>query len=223
MTAQADRQIDVRIRLRPFTMEGTLVLPEQARGVVLFGRGSASGPGGARDLMLAEALQRAQMATLLIDLLTADEQRIDEETHYIRFDVDLLAGRLVIASDWLGQQAETRDLGVGYFGAGTLAAAALIAASERSAVVKAVVARSGRPDLAGASLTTVRAPTLLIVAERDDLLIRRNQKALPALPFADKRLDIIPAAAHLFEDPAAAGEAVRLAREWFERFVKTVG
>jgi dienelactone hydrolase len=153
-----------------------------------------------------------------MDLLTADEEAIDLRTQRLRFDISLLADRLVGATDWLAQNPETRDLTIGYFGASTGAAAALVAAAERPDAVGAIVSRGGRPDLAGAALARVRAPTLLIVGGHDIPVIGMNQEAMAQL-HAETKLEIVPGATHLFEEPGALEEVARLAREWFERYV----
>jgi dienelactone hydrolase len=165
---------------------------------------------------VAWLLDEARLATLLIDLLTPDEEAIDARTAHLRFDIRLLAERLVGATDWLRQQPETRDLRIGYFGASTGAGAALVAAAERPHLVGAVVSRGGRPDLAGPALARVRAPTLLIVGGKDVSVIELNQAALAQLR-CEKRLVIVPGATHLFEEPGALDVVARLAREWFER------
>jgi len=162
---------------------------------------------------VARALREAGLATLLIDLLTPDEEQVDLETGQLRFDIGLLAERLVGATDWLVREW---DLRVGYFGASTGGGAALVAAAERPDVVAAVVSRGGRPDLAGAALPRVQAPTLLIVGGNDLPVIRMNREALAQLR-AEKRLEIVPGATHLFEEPGALETVARLAREWFER------
>jgi dienelactone hydrolase len=160
-------------------------------------------------------LNEANLATLLIDLLTPEEELIDLRTAHLRFDIGLLAERLVAATDWLTQYPDTRHLRVGYFGASTGAAAALVSAAERPQVVGAVVSRGGRPDLAGRALAGVQAPTLLIVGGNDYPVIELNQAALAQLRY-EKRLVIVPRATHLFEEPGALDEVARLAREWFE-------
>jgi pimeloyl-ACP methyl ester carboxylesterase len=161
-------------------------------------------------------LNEANLATLLIDLLTPHEEEVDFNTSYLRFDIGLLAKRLGGATDWLSQYPDTRHLPVGYFGASTGAGAALVAAAERPDVVGAVVSRGGRPDLAGAALAHVRAPTLLIVGGNDIQVIQLNRVALAQLR-CEKQLVIVPGATHLFEERGALEEVARLAREWFRR------
>jgi pimeloyl-ACP methyl ester carboxylesterase len=165
---------------------------------------------------VARLLNEAKLATLLIDLLTLDEEVIDARTAQLRFDIDLLAERLVDATDWLTQFPDTKHLRIGYFGASTGAAAALAAAAVRPDVVGAVVSRGGRPDLAGAALTRVKAPTLLIVGEDDIQVIELNRQALAQLR-CEKQLVIVPGATHLFEEPGALDVVAQLARDWFQR------
>jgi dienelactone hydrolase len=204
------------------TLDGDLVLPEAARGVVLFAHGSGSSRHSPRNRRVARVLNEAKLATLLIDLLTPEEEAIDLRTAHLRFDIGLLADRLVGVTDWLTQNADTRHLRVGYFGASTGAGAALVAAAERPDVVGAVVSRGGRPDLAGPALEQVRAPTLLIVGGDDLPVIELNRAALEQLR-CEKRLVIVPGATHLFEEPGALDEVARLAREWFERHLMPAG
>jgi dienelactone hydrolase len=166
---------------------------------------------------VARVLREAGLATLLLDLLTGDEEAVDMETGLLRFDIGLLAGRVVGATDWLAREPETARLPVGYFGASTGAAAALVAAAERPETVGAVVSRGGRPDLAGDALPQVRAPTLLIVGGFDGPVIGLNRQALERLGSAEKQLVIIPGATHLFPEPGALEEVARLAAEWFTR------
>jgi dienelactone hydrolase len=164
---------------------------------------------------VAAALQQRGLATLLIDLLTAEEEAVDEHTAHLRFDIGLLAERLVGAIDWLRSQADTHELVVGCFGASTGAAGALVAAAARPHAVGAVVSRGGRPDLAGRTLTSVRAPTLLIVGGADVPVIGMNQEALGLLGAAEKKLVLIPGATHLFGEPGALEQVARLAGDWF--------
>ena len=206
----------VRVAVGLVTLEGDLSLPEGARGVVLFAHGSGSSRHSPRNRYVARLLNEAKLATLLIDLLTPEEEAIDLWTAHLRFDIGLLAERLVGTTDWLTQHPDTRDLRVGYFGASTGAGAALVAAAEQPPAVGAVVSRGGRPDLAGPALARVRAPTLLIVGGNDFQVIELNRAALAQLR-CEKQLVIIPGATHLFEEPGALDEVARLAREWFER------
>jgi putative phosphoribosyl transferase len=200
------------------TLEGNLTLPEEAQAIVLFAHGSGSSRHSPRNRYVARVLNEAKLATLLIDLLTLHEEVIDTRTAHLRFDIDLLAERLVDATDWLTQFPDTKHLPIGYFGASTGAAAALAAAAVRPDVVGAVVSRGGRPDLAGSALPRVRAPTLLIVGGDDGQVIELNRAALAQL-CCEKQLVIVPAATHLFEEPGALDEVARLARDWFQRYL----
>ena len=206
----------VLVTAGPTKLEGTLGIPAGARGIVLFAHGSGSSRFSPRNRAVAQALRTAGLATLLIDLLTPEEEAIDVRTRQLRFDIGLLAERLVGATDWLARTPATHQLRIGYFGASTGAAAALVAAAERPARVGAVVSRGGRPDLADAALAHVRAPTLLIVGGNDAPVITMNEQALAQLQ-AEKQLVIIPGATHLFEEPGALEEVARLACGWFER------
>jgi putative phosphoribosyl transferase len=203
-------------RVTRVTLEGTLAIPADARGVVLFAHGSGSSRHSPRNRFVAEALREGGLATLLVDLLTAEEEAVDARTRHLRFDIGLLAERLVGGIDWLGEQAQTRDLSVGLFGASTGGGAALVAAAERPERVGAVVSRGGRPDLAGDALPLVRAPTLLIVGEWDEPVIDLNERARDHMR-TEVRLEIVPRATHLFEEPGALEEVARLARAWFVR------
>ncbi|HZC98256.1 MAG TPA: dienelactone hydrolase family protein [Bradyrhizobium sp.] len=198
------------------TLTGNLSVPEDARGVVLFAHGSGSSRHSPRNRHVARLLNEGGLATLLIDLLTIDEDLIDMRTARLRFDIELLSERLVGATDWLTQSPDTSHLRIGYFGASTGAAAALVAAALRPDVVGAVVSRGGRPDLAGAALTRVRAPTLLIVGGDDVQVIQLNREALAHL-HCEKQLVIVPGATHLFEERGTLDEVARLARDWFIR------
>jgi putative phosphoribosyl transferase len=207
---------EIRIALDPFVLVGTLALPDSPTGVVLFAHGSGSSRTSPRNRAVAAELHRGQLGTLLLDLLTADEERVDDETEAHRFDIDLLAGRLASAIDWVGAQRATRGLPVGLFGASTGAAAALVTAAERTAEVKAVVSRGGRVDLAGPALAAVQAPTLLIVGEKDDFIVRINDRAAIKLR-AEKKIEVVPGATHLFSEPGALEAVAAAARAWFER------
>ena len=208
----------VRVPAGDVTLEGNLARPEDARGVVLFAHGSGSSRLSPRNRHVARVLNEAALATLLVDLLTPDEEAIDARTAHLRFDISLLAQRLIGATDWLSDHPDTRGLRVGYFGASTGAAAALVAAAVRAAAVGAVVSRGGRPDLAGRALALVRAPTLLIVGGRDAQVLELNREAFAQLT-CEKRLEIVPGATHLFEEPGALDRVAFLARDWFERYL----
>jgi pimeloyl-ACP methyl ester carboxylesterase len=214
--AQALQEQLVRVPAGSVMLDGSLTLPEESRAIVVFAHGSGSNRLSPRNRYVARVLNEAKLATLLIDLLTLHEEVIDARTAQLRFDIDLLAERLVDATDWLIQFPDTKDLSIGYFGASTGAAAALAAAAIRPDVVHAVVSRGGRPDLAGAALTRVQAPTLLIVGENDGEVIELNRAALAQLR-CEKQLVVVPGATHLFEEPGALDEVARLARDWFER------
>jgi putative phosphoribosyl transferase len=205
----------VRVPAGPVMLEGNLNLPESAQGVVLFAHGSGSSRFSPRNRHVARMLNQGHLATLLIDLLTPAEEAIDLHTAELRFDIGLLADRLVAAIDWLVQLPDTRHLRVGCFGSSTGAAAALVAVAERPQNISAVVSRGGRPDLAGPALPRVQAPTLLIVGGRDFQVIELNQSALARLR-CEKQLVIVPGATHLFEEPGTLDEVARLAREWFQ-------
>jgi dienelactone hydrolase len=197
-------------------LDGNLGIPEGAKGIVLFAHGSGSGRMSIRNRYVAEALREAGLATLLVDLLTPDEEEADLRTRQLRFDIGLLSGRLVGATDWLSENPNTRGLRVGYFGASTGAGAALVAAAERPGAVGAVVSRGGRPDLAGEALPRVKAPTLLIVGGEDEPVISMNSEAMEQMR-AERELEIVPGATHLFEEPGKLVEVARLAAEWFAR------
>jgi dienelactone hydrolase len=209
----------VRVSAGIVTLEGDLSIPKDAQGIVVFAHGSGSSRLSPRNRRVAEQLRQAGLATLLFDLLTKQEETVDMRTGHLRFDIPLLARRLVDATDWVQQDEDTRDLPVGYFGASTGAAAALMAAVERPLVVKAVVSRGGRPDLAASALPEVEAPTLLIVGGQDFAVIDLNRDALRHLK-AEKQLVIVPGATHLFEEPGALEEVARLAAEWFRKYLK---
>lgn len=207
----------VRVAAGGVELEGNLVVPADARGVVLFAHGSGSSRHSSRNRFVARELQAAGLGTLLIDLLTAQEEAVDVRTAHLRFDIGMLADRLVGATDWLGDREETRHLPLGYFGASTGGGAALVAAAERPEAVGAVVSRGGRPDLAGEALPHVRASTLLIVGGEDVPVIGMNRDAMARMGNAEVALEIVPGATHLFEEPGKLEEVARLARDWFLR------
>jgi dienelactone hydrolase len=197
-------------------LEGDLTLPAHAGGIVVFAHGSGSGRFSPRNRAVAGALAQAGLATLLMDLLTAEEESVDLRTRHLRFDIGLLARRVIDTIDWLATDPTAKDLPVGCFGASTGAAAALVAAAERPERGGAVVSRGGRPDLAGEALRRVIAPTLLIVGGNDPEVLRLNRQALSLLP-GEARLEIVPGATHLFEEPGALERVAQLARDWFLR------
>jgi dienelactone hydrolase len=198
------------------TVDGDLARPVGAAGIVVFAHGTGSGRFSPRNRMVAEQLNRRGMATLLLDLLTPAEERRDAVTRELRFDVALLAGRLLAAA---GYAVRETDLPVGYFGASTGAAGALLAAADRPDVVRAIVSRGGRPDLAGGRLAEVRAPTLLICGGNDPLVIDLNRQAQQLLSNARVELMIVPGATHLFEEPGALDDVARLAGDWFASYL----
>jgi putative phosphoribosyl transferase len=215
-----EREVEIQAGGAPLI--GDLAIPDGATGVVAFAHGSGSSRRSPRNREVAEALRRRGLATLLLDLLTAEEEAIDLRTRELRFDIGLLARRMTGTVDWLAAQADTGvgsgaatgTMSVGLFGASTGAAAALVAAAERPDQVAAIVSRGGRPDLAGPALGSVRAPTLLIVGGRDEPVIDMNRSAMKELA-GECRLEIVPGATHLFEEPGALEEVSRLAGDWF--------
>jgi putative phosphoribosyl transferase len=209
---------DVTVTSGTVTLRGILGVPADARGVVLFAHGSGSGRLSSRNNVVARSLQDAKLGTLLIDLLTDDEERIDAGTGHLRFDIRFLAKRLEAATEWLAQSPDTRALRIGYFGASTGAAAALVAAAEMPDHVHAVVSRGGRPDLAGEHLSKVKAPTLLIVGSRDVPVIPLNEDAFAQLS-CEKKLEIVPGASHLFEEAGTLEVVARLASSWFSKYL----
>jgi dienelactone hydrolase len=211
---QPGAEREVRIATGGVELHGGLAVPDGAHGVVLFAHGSGSGRYSPRNQYVARALRQSGLATLLMDLLTAEEESVDQYTRHLRFDIELLALRLIGATDWLRQTPATRDLPIGYFGASTGAGAALMAAAERPDVVRAVVSRGGRPDLAGPALLRVHAPTLLIVGGADTPVIDLNERAMELLD-VEKELHTVPGATHLFEERGALEEVARLAADWF--------
>jgi len=206
----------MRIPIGEIALEADLIVPADAVGVVLFAHGSGSSRFSPRNRHVAQQLVEAGFATALADLLTPDEERIDERTRQLRFDIGMLAERLVGAVDWLRTNGGTAGKPIGLFGASTGAGAALVAAARRPDAIGAVVSRGGRPDLAGDALSRVRAPTLLVVGGDDVPVIELNERALAQLG-CEKRLEIVPGATHLFEEPGALDAVARLARDWFLR------
>jgi putative phosphoribosyl transferase len=212
-----ERMIDVQditIPIGDIELEGCLSIPSNAVGLVMFAHGSGSSRHSPRNRHVAMQLNQRGLATLLFDLLTADEERIDAVDATLRFDVDMLAERLVAATDSIAAQGRARGLPIGYFGGSTGAAAALIAAARRPAWIAAVVSRGGRADLAGASLAEVRAPTLLIVGGADAWVLQANREAAARM-IAPHEISVVPNATHLFEEPGALDEVARLAGSWF--------
>ena len=206
----------VRIKAGLVELEGELALPDSPMGMVVFAHGSGSSRHSPRNRYVAHALQEGGLGTLLIDLLTPAEEQIDSRTAELRFNVELLAARVIAAVDWAESHPALQGLNVGLFGASTGAAAALVAAAARPAQVSAVVSRGGRPDLAGTALAQVRAATLLIVGGSDPTVLELNREALRQLR-GEKEMKVVPGATHLFEEPGALEEVSRLAQEWFQR------
>ena len=215
-------QLQVQIVSGPVTLQGDLQAPHGARGVILFAHGSGSSRFSKRNRYVARVLNEAGLATLLIDLLTRQEELVDQRTAQFRFDLPMLATRLVDAVDWLQREPQTHDLPLGLFGASTGAGAALIAAAQRPERVGAVVSRGGRPDLAVDALPQVTAPTLLIVGGEDQEVIELNREAMAQMQ-ADVRLEIVPGASHLFEEPGALEVVAEMARDWFLTKLSAVG
>ncbi len=209
----------VEITVGDDVLHGDLRLPPHARGLVIFAHGSGSSRFSSRNRQVAEYLGTRGLASLLLDLLTPDEERIDERTREYRFDIERLGPRVGAAAEWARQAPDLRALPIGCFGASTGAAAALMAAADHPATIAAVVSRGGRPDLAGAALPRVSAPTLLIVGGDDGEVIALNQEAMRRM-HAPVELAIVPGATHLFEEPGTLEEVERLASEWFGRYLR---
>ncbi|HKJ08493.1 MAG TPA: dienelactone hydrolase family protein [Gammaproteobacteria bacterium] len=207
---------EVTVETDGVALEGVMSFPERATGLVAFAHGSGSSRFSVRNRFVAEFLNQGGLATLLFDLLTAGEHELDQRTRALRFDIDLLSRRLVGAVDWLAAEPDSANLAIGLFGASTGAAAALNAAAQRPGRVAAVVSRGGRPDLAMESLAQVRAPTLLLVGGLDESVIDLNRQAAARMT-AEHRLEIVPGATHLFEEPGTLETVAQLAREWFRQ------
>ncbi len=204
-------------------LQGDLAIPNGAYGIVLFAHGSGSGRHSPRNRFVAEQLRMRGVATLLMDLLTEQEEIEEAYTRHLRFDIELLAGRLIAATDWVADQAELADARIGYFGASTGAGAALVASARLPGSIAAVVSRGGRPDLAGAALDLAQPPTLLIVGSHDPVVLDLNRDALRRMERVGQglhRLDIVPGASHLFEEPGTLEEVARLAGDWFEAHLR---
>jgi len=205
-------------------LDGIACIPAEAKGIVVFVHGSGSSHHSPRNQYVAMTLQEGGLATLLFDLLTPEEESIDQQTHQLRFDIDLLARRTIGALHWLGMQPYARGMRIGLFGSSTGAAAALVAAAELPDGVDTVVSRGGRPDLAIPLLSNVRAATLLVVGEEDEIVIDLNRDALAQMQMeVEKKLVIVPGATHLFEEPGTLEYVSRLARDWFHEHLSPVG
>lgn len=200
-------------------LDGFLYIPRNACGLVLFVHGSGSSRFSIRNQYVARVLNQAKLATLLFDLFTPEEDAIDSATRQLRFDIQFLASRLLYVTEWCSEQSDLGNLPIGYFGASTGGGAALVAAAMNPGAVKAVVSRGGRPDLAGASLVEVGAPSLLIVGGKDDVVIQLNLEAMSQLNCI-KKMEIVPGATHLFEEPGTLEEVAQLAKSWFVNYLK---
>lgn len=211
-------KVDIKIPCNSIHLNGILQIPKNANGIVLFVHGSGSSRFSIRNQHVASVLNKANIATLLFDLLTPDEEEVDEFTREHRFNIELLASRLIAVTDWILQQSKTNYLSIGYFGASTGAGAALLAAAQRQNDIKAVVSRGGRPDLAKEALSRVKAPTLLIVGSHDEVVIEMNQNAMKEM-HCTKKLEIVSGATHLFEEAGTLDEVARLAKDWFLQYL----
>lgn len=207
----------IKIPLKEATLTGNLIIPKDARGLVVFAHGSGSSRHSPRNQMVAKHLREGGLGTLLIDLLTPEEEKVDDQTRELRFNISFLARRLSGITDWLRKEPKTQKLKIGYFGSSTGAAAALVAAAERNDI-DAVVSRGGRPDLAGKALPKVKAPTLLLVGGEDWGVIELNQNALELLQ-TTKQIMIVPGATHLFEEPGALEDVANFAEKWFSQYL----
>jgi len=213
-----DVEHSVKIPCGHIHVDGQLFIPKNASGLVLFVHGSGSSRFSVRNQAVARILNQANIATLLFDLFTPEEDEIDSRTGQLRFDIEFLASRLIEVTDWCVDHLVNLKSSIGYFGASTGGGAALVAAAKRAKVIKVVVSRGGRPDLAGESLAYVKAPTLLIVGGNDGVVIEMNQTAMSKLN-CEKKLEIVADATHLFEEPGALDKVAQLARAWFLRFI----
>lgn len=216
MTPPVSIDRSIQIPVEEHVLTGNLIIPAQAKGLILFAHGSGSSRLSPRNQSVARVLNKAGFGTLLFDLLTREEEEEDNLTREYRFDINLLANRLVTVTDWILTTPETKGLIIGYFGASTGAAAALLAAAQRPQHIKAIVSRGGRPDLAEGHLESVQAPTLLIVGGRDYAVIELNEEAFQQLSCL-KEILIIPGATHLFEEPGKLEEAAKAATQWFKK------
>ncbi len=214
------QEYPVSIKAGSTLLKGNLGVPEGAYGVVVFASGNGSNRESCRNRYIAQVLRKARWSTLLVELLTSEEEAINlRSRYYFRFNIGLLAKRLVDVTQWLLENPATQNLNIGYFGTNTGSAAALVAAANRPDVVRAIVSNCGRPDMAGSALFRVQAPTLLIARENEIPAIAMNKDVLSRLP-TQKQLEIIPGASHSFEQPGAIEEMVWLANQWFNRYLK---
>lgn len=219
MTMTVDENQDVRIPSKEIFLDGFLYVPEKVQGLVLFVHGSGSSRFSSRNQYVADYLNKAGLGTLLFDLLTPEEEKIDAYTGEFRFNIELLASRLMDVADWCCEQFTSFNMG--YFGSSTGGGAALVAAAQKKENVKAVVSRGGRPDLAGEYLTRVETPSLMIVGGKDDVVIDLNKKAMQHMHCINK-LEIVPGATHLFEEPGTLDEVARLAKDWFLKYLVVI-
>jgi pimeloyl-ACP methyl ester carboxylesterase len=217
-SAVPSREVEIIIGSK--TLHGQLTVPRAARGLVMFIHGSGSSRHSPRNQQVAAGLQQGGLATLLFDLLTPREESFDLQTAGFRFDIPHLTQRVLEVTDWVSQQEELATLPIGYFGASTGAAAALVAAALRPAAIDAVVSRGGRPDLAGDELPLVEAPTLLIVGSKDPETLKLNEQAIVQMR-CEREMRIVPGATHLFEERGALERVTQLARGWFKRYLGT--
>ncbi|HEX6125760.1 MAG TPA: dienelactone hydrolase family protein [Pyrinomonadaceae bacterium] len=211
--------MEIKVPVDDIALDGELILPDDATGVVLFAHGSGSSRHSPRNKFVADVIRESNLGTLLFDLLTPEEESVDIYTRHLRFDIGMLARRLVAAATWLKTLQVTSDLKIGFFGASTGGAAALVAAAELGNGVAAVVSRGGRPDLAGAALPRVMSPVLLIVGGLDDVVITLNQQAYAELQ-CEKEMKIVPGATHLFEEPGTLEAVAELAANWFGHYLR---
>lgn len=218
----AVERVAAKVPIDSIELAADIALPLRAKGLVVFAHGSGSSRRSPRNRHVADVLNEGSIGTVLIDLLTAQEEAVDLRTAELRFDIPLLGQRLVAITDWILRQTHLKHLELGYFGASTGAAAALVAAAERPAAVHAVVSRGGRPDLAGTALRTVVAPTLFIVGGEDPAVLDLNHSAIQKLPAqTEHKLEIVEGATHLFEEPGALDQVAALARNWFQNHLKS--
>lgn len=222
MVKKSSNEITIQIPVNGITLQGNLTVPAQAEACVIFAHGSGSSRFSPRNRFVAQKLNSDGLATLLFDLLTPEEEAVDNVTRELRFDIDLLAQRLVRVTDWLLEQPDIQMLRLAYFGASTGAAASLQAASQRPSDIQAVVSRGGRPDLAGQYLRRVQAPALFIVGEDDVHVIQLNKEAMKQIN-SMKKIEIIPNATHLFEEPGALEQVAELSSLWFQQFCTSAG
>ena len=214
------QKYNVSINCDSVIVHGDLCILQDSKGIVIFAHGSGSSRYSRRNRYVARTLQDKGLATLLFDLLTKEEEDEERWTRHLRFNISLLAGRLISITDWISKNQRTSHLKIGYFGASTGAAAALVAAANRSDLIGAVVSRGGRPDLAGTELRHVRASTLLIVGENDETVLDLNRRALKDLrETSNKKIEVVAGATHLFEEPGTLEEVAKLARDWFSIYL----